>query len=234
MGARQAALHAAVAARRHRRARARAAPAPPRRGRAGRRRPVGGLRLGVRRARPRRPPAHPGRRLAPQRGDAAQPDVRGHVGHAHDAARLAAGRGAAQPRAGDGRPALVRDRRGLPRPAARPASAPPPSSAASRCRRRATTSAPCSAARCDRRRGARASRRTADFYAAKAVLAALLDALRVPWSVERASEPFLHPGARPRACWSAAATPAGSARSTRRSRARGTSTTRPASSSTSA
>jgi phenylalanyl-tRNA synthetase beta chain len=34
----------------------------------------------------------------------------------------------------------------------------------------------------------------ADFYAAKAVLAALLDALRVPWSVERAQEPFLHPG----------------------------------------
>jgi phenylalanyl-tRNA synthetase beta chain len=33
-----------------------------------------------------------------------------------------------------------------------------------------------------------------DFFAAKAVLAALLDALRVPWSVERAAEPFLHPG----------------------------------------
>ncbi len=34
----------------------------------------------------------------------------------------------------------------------------------------------------------------ADFYAVKAVLAALLDALRVPWSVERGGEPFLHPG----------------------------------------
>jgi phenylalanyl-tRNA synthetase beta chain len=34
----------------------------------------------------------------------------------------------------------------------------------------------------------------ADFYVAKAVLAALFDALRVPWSVERAVEPFLHPG----------------------------------------
>jgi phenylalanyl-tRNA synthetase beta chain len=34
----------------------------------------------------------------------------------------------------------------------------------------------------------------ADFYVAKAVLAALLDAVRVPWSVERAAEPFLHPG----------------------------------------
>ena len=34
----------------------------------------------------------------------------------------------------------------------------------------------------------------ADFYAAKAVLSALLDTLRVPWSVERGREPFLHPG----------------------------------------
>jgi phenylalanyl-tRNA synthetase beta chain len=34
----------------------------------------------------------------------------------------------------------------------------------------------------------------ADFFAAKAVLAALLDAVRVPWHVERSGEPFLHPG----------------------------------------
>jgi phenylalanyl-tRNA synthetase beta chain len=34
----------------------------------------------------------------------------------------------------------------------------------------------------------------ADFYAVKAVLAALLDGLRVPWNVERTHEPFLHPG----------------------------------------
>jgi phenylalanyl-tRNA synthetase beta chain len=34
----------------------------------------------------------------------------------------------------------------------------------------------------------------ADFYAAKAVLSALLDTLRVPWSIERGREPFLHPG----------------------------------------
>ena len=34
----------------------------------------------------------------------------------------------------------------------------------------------------------------ADFFTVKAVLAALLDTLRVPWSVERAREPFLHPG----------------------------------------
>jgi phenylalanyl-tRNA synthetase beta chain len=33
-----------------------------------------------------------------------------------------------------------------------------------------------------------------DFFTVKAVLAALLDTLRVPWSVEAAREPFLHPG----------------------------------------
>jgi phenylalanyl-tRNA synthetase beta chain len=34
----------------------------------------------------------------------------------------------------------------------------------------------------------------ADFFAAKGVLAALLEALRVPWSTQPAPEPFLHPG----------------------------------------
>ena len=34
----------------------------------------------------------------------------------------------------------------------------------------------------------------ADFFAVKGVLAALLDAIRVPWRVESAREPFLHPG----------------------------------------
>jgi phenylalanyl-tRNA synthetase beta chain len=34
----------------------------------------------------------------------------------------------------------------------------------------------------------------ADFFAAKGVLGGLLDALRVPWAVEPAREPFLHPG----------------------------------------
>lgn len=34
----------------------------------------------------------------------------------------------------------------------------------------------------------------ADVFAAKGVLAAVLDALRVPWSVEPGAEPFLHPG----------------------------------------
>ena len=40
----------------------------------------------------------------------------------------------------------------------------------------------------------RRSRRAADFFSAKGALAIVLDALRAPWSVERAEEPFLHPG----------------------------------------
>ncbi|HET6505930.1 MAG TPA: phenylalanine--tRNA ligase subunit beta [Baekduia sp.] len=36
--------------------------------------------------------------------------------------------------------------------------------------------------------------RTTDFFAAKGLLAAVLDTLRVTWSVEAAPEPFLHPG----------------------------------------
>jgi phenylalanyl-tRNA synthetase beta chain len=36
--------------------------------------------------------------------------------------------------------------------------------------------------------------RPADFFAAKGVLQGMLDTLRVPWSVEPAPEPFLHPG----------------------------------------
>jgi phenylalanyl-tRNA synthetase beta chain len=34
----------------------------------------------------------------------------------------------------------------------------------------------------------------ADFFVAKAILAALLEALRVPWRLERGGQPFLHPG----------------------------------------
>jgi phenylalanyl-tRNA synthetase beta chain len=34
----------------------------------------------------------------------------------------------------------------------------------------------------------------ADFFAVKGVLATLMEAIRVPWRVERAREPFLHPG----------------------------------------
>jgi phenylalanyl-tRNA synthetase beta chain len=36
--------------------------------------------------------------------------------------------------------------------------------------------------------------RPVDFFAAKGVLAGLFDTLRIPWTVSRASEPFLHPG----------------------------------------
>ena len=36
--------------------------------------------------------------------------------------------------------------------------------------------------------------RPADFFAAKGVLAGVLDALRVAWTVEAGAEPFLHPG----------------------------------------
>jgi phenylalanyl-tRNA synthetase beta chain len=36
--------------------------------------------------------------------------------------------------------------------------------------------------------------RPVDFFAAKGVLAGLFDTLRVPWTVSRATEPFLHPG----------------------------------------
>ncbi|MEO8688841.1 MAG: phenylalanine--tRNA ligase subunit beta [Solirubrobacteraceae bacterium] len=36
--------------------------------------------------------------------------------------------------------------------------------------------------------------RGADFFAAKGVLGALMDAIRVPWEAEPAREPFLHPG----------------------------------------
>jgi phenylalanyl-tRNA synthetase beta chain len=36
--------------------------------------------------------------------------------------------------------------------------------------------------------------KTADFFAAKGLLAAVLDTLRVTWRVEAATEPFLHPG----------------------------------------
>jgi phenylalanyl-tRNA synthetase beta chain len=36
--------------------------------------------------------------------------------------------------------------------------------------------------------------READFFAAKGVLAGLLDTLRVPWSVRTEPQPFLHPG----------------------------------------
>jgi phenylalanyl-tRNA synthetase beta chain len=49
----------------------------------------------------------------------------------------------------------------------------------------------------------------ADFFVAKGVLAALLDTLRVPWRVEPAQEPFLHPGRSARVLIGEDATPVG-------------------------
>ena len=64
----------------------------------------------------------------------------------------------------------------------------------------------------------------ADFFAAKGVLAALLDTLRVRWATEQAAEPFLHPGPRRGGARRAARRSDGWARCIRSSRARGTST----------
>ena len=94
VGAGEAAGDAAVAPRRERAAGARAAPAPPRRRRARRRRLLGGDRLEL-------PGAGDGRRLRIPDVPAvriAQPAVRGPERDAHDAARLAAGLRAPQPR----------------------------------------------------------------------------------------------------------------------------------------
>ena len=149
VGAREAPRHAALAPRRQRPPVARPEGAPPRRGRARRRRALRGRRLELRRPRPAGPAA--ARRGGPARapGAAAQPDVRGAVDAAHDAARLAAGRRAPQPLARDGRRAAVRGRRDLPRHAARGGAA-----------RHAVAA-----------RGAHPARRAADGRAAAAVVA---------------------------------------------------------------
>ena len=73
----------------------------------------------------------------------------------------------------------------------------------------------------------------ADMFAAKGRLAAVLDALRTPWTVTPGEEPFLHPGRSARVWWRAT-TSAGSASCIRSSRRRGTWTrSSPVSSSTS-
>ena len=79
-------------------------------------------------------------------------------------------------------------------------SAPRPARGARRAlpRRRAAARA-----RCARPAGASPSRGAADFFAAKGVLAGVLDALRVDWTVQAGAEPFLHPGPRGAASWSA-------------------------------
>ena len=74
------------------------------------------------------------------------------------------------------------------------ASRPPPSSARRRCRTSACTSAALMTGRLRPASWGDASPPTADFFAAKGVLETLLGALRVPFSVVRGADPFLHPG----------------------------------------
>ncbi len=109
LGAGPAPVDAALAPRRGRPARARAADPPPRRGRARRRGPLRGRRLELHQSRGARPARPAGRRRR-----AREPDVRGPVGHAHDAARLAARRAAPQPLARLRGRAAVRGRLRLP------------------------------------------------------------------------------------------------------------------------
>ena len=166
--------------------------------------------------------------------DAAQPDVRGHVGHAHDAARLAARRRAAQPLArhattcgcsSSARSSSPSRARGEPHRRR--------ASAASRCPRSATHV------------GALISRRVRppSWREPRAAAGRLLRrqgrarraARRAARAVERRARGRAVPAPRPRGARPdrRRAARAGSARSTRRSRARGTSTAGPASSSTS-
>ena len=111
LGARPAPVDAALAPRRGRPARARAAAAPPRRGRARRRRASPRRSAG---ASPRPAVRAAARPAGRRRRRAREPDVRGPVGHAHDAARLAARRAAPQPLARVRGRAAVRGRRRLP------------------------------------------------------------------------------------------------------------------------
>ena len=136
---------------------------------------------------PRRAPDARGRR-------AREPAVRRPVDDAPDAARLAARRRAPQRRAQRPRHRAVRVGHRLPR---RPAATGPLARRAPRPRRAAQRRA--------RRRAPGAARGgEADFFAAKALLAGLLDSFHVDWSVRAARDwPFLHPG-RSAACCSAA------------------------------
>ena len=177
VGAREAPGHAALAPRRHRRALPGPAAAPPRRGRARGRRAVGGARLELRRARPRRAAADPGRRHPVRPRGHPQPDVRGAVGPAHDAARVAARRRQANRARGMGDVRLFEigaaylDR---PRPGETRGELPD--------ERTHIAALLTGALRSGSWRENDPPR--ADLYSAKAVLAALLDTLRVPWRVE--------------------------------------------------
>ena len=77
---------------------------------------------------------------------------------------------------------------------ARHADATVASPASTGCRPRSSTWRRCSPAHLRPPTWRDAEPPRADFFAAKGVLGALLEALRVPWEVEPAREPFLHPG----------------------------------------
>ena len=130
-----------------------------------------------------------------------EPDVRGPVGACarRCSARCSTALRRNRARGHRGR-AAVRGRRGLPAHAPRHGAR-----ADGRPRPRARPRPPLPDERmhlaraADRPRCGRATWRDpepprADFFAAKGVLEALLGALRVPWAVEPAREPFLHPG----------------------------------------
>ena len=131
-----------------------------RRGRARRRRAVRDAGLELRGPVARGAPGAAGGRPAPPRRAPRQPDVRGAVGPAHDAARLAARQPPAQPLARPRGRAAVGARSGLPARAQRGRE---PGTAASRastaCRTSASTSPRCSPAACARPPGATPTRR---------------------------------------------------------------------------
>ena len=220
---RQAADHAARARAGGRPAHAQPAPAPPARGRSARPRPERGRVLQLHRARRRSSGCAS---AISSRCSDREPAERGPERDAPAAAARAARRRAAQRRARPAGVALFESAHVyLPGWAARTR---PPEGSPRRRRARderhhmaavLTEAAPGRLAQSERGR--------ADFYAAKALLEALLAAAGVEWSAEPGERPFLHPGrdsatrslARP----SGAASSAGSASCTRSSRARGSS-----------
>ena len=133
-------------------------------------------------------------RAAGRRRRAREPDVRGPLGHAHDAARLAAGLAAPQHVARVRRRAPVRVRRGLPparragQPQARHGQPVVPGRRSRSCRSSARSSRRCMTGRVRPASWGDAEPPRADFFAAKGVLEALMRALRVDWRVEPASE----------------------------------------------
>ena len=134
------------------------------------------------------------RRLA---ADARQPDVLRAIAAADDAARIAAGRGRAQPRARRGQARAVRVRRGLPgKDDQRRASSP-----------RSPTTSGLLAGPVRTATWRDQHPQQADFFAAKGVLAGLLAALGVDWDVRPLSRRsrFCIPAAPPR-CLSMAST----------------------------